>query len=525
MGLGAIGGDAGTDMLAGSGVMAAAERKRHSKRVGASMNIEAQIAEVGQSAEEQRVWFTSALRIALPFSERRVLLVAVDTLLVNGAVLAALYLWAWIGPHTFGPDFVRARWFWFPVLTVLWWFLAPLSDLYDVSIAGNRLEITQRIGLVGVSLLLVYLAAYFLLPRNVLPRVFFLLFVGIALPSIVLWRWICATVFTLPPFLHRVLIAGAGWAGRTMAQALASYGNADYHVVGFVDDDVEKQGATVAGLPVLGTSRDLLTLVQARRVDDVVMAITHHMQGELFQALMDCRAAGVHVTRMPVLYEQLTRRVPVEHVEQGWVVESMNDLPTLHRPAQWVKRLLDVALGLLGSLVFLVLLPFLALAITLDCPGPIFYRQVRLGLGGRPYRMLKLRTMVPDAEEDGHARWATTHDERITRVGRFLRKTRLDELPQMFNVLRGEMSIVGPRPERPEFIAELQESVPFYRTRLVVKPGLTGWAQIHYGYGNSVRDALIKLQYDLYYIRHWSLWMELYVIFRTIGVIFRFRGV
>ena len=149
---------------------------------------------------------------------------------------------------------------------------------------------------------------------------------------------------------------------------------------------------------------------------------------------------------------------------------------------------------------------------------------MRLGLGGCPYRMFKLRTMVPDAEEDGHARWATTDDERITRVGRFLRKTRLDELPQVFNVLRGEMSIVGPRPERPEFIAGLQELVPFYRTRLVVKPGMTGWAQIHYGYGNSVEDALAKLQYDLYYIRHWSLWMELYVIFKTVGVMLRFEG-
>jgi lipopolysaccharide/colanic/teichoic acid biosynthesis glycosyltransferase len=186
--------------------------------------------------------------------------------------------------------------------------------------------------------------------------------------------------------------------------------------------------------------------------------------------------------------------------------------------------MLDIGLGLLGALIFISLLPFLALAITLDCPGPILYRQARSGLGGRPYRMLKLRTMVPDAEEDGLARWASVDDERITRVGRFLRKTRLDELPQVFNVLHGEMSIVGPRPERPEFIAELQDKIPFYRTRLVVKPGLTGWAQIHYGYGNTVEDALVKLQYDLYYIRHWSLWMELYVIFKTIGVMFRFGG-
>jgi len=463
-------------------------------------------------------------RVTLPFSERRALLAVGDALVVNGAVLAALYLWARAGGGAFGPAFVRSRWFWFPILTVLWWLLALMGDLYDVPVAGQRLEITQRVGVVGLGLLAVYLAVYFFLPRDALPRLFFLFFMGIALAGVLLWRWTYATIFTLPPFRRRVLIAGAGWAGRTIAQALARYSNADYHVVGFVDDDPEKQGATVADLPMLGSSRDLLALVRAQRVDEVVVAITHRMQGELFQALMDCRAAGVHVVRMPALYEQLTHRMPVEHVERGWIVESVNDLPTLHRPAQWAKRLLDVVLGLLGALVFLMLLPFLALAITLDCPGPIFYRQVRLGLGGQPYRMFKLRTMVPNAEEDGQARWATADDERITRVGHILRKTRLDELPQVFNVLRGEMSIVGPRPERPEFVAELQEKIPFYRTRLCVKPGLTGWAQIHYGYGNSVEDALIKLQYDLYYIRHWSLWSDLYVIFKTVGVTLRCQG-
>jgi lipopolysaccharide/colanic/teichoic acid biosynthesis glycosyltransferase len=133
--------------------------------------------------------------------------------------------------------------------------------------------------------------------------------------------------------------------------------------------------------------------------------------------------------------------------------------------------------------------------------------------------------MIPDAERDGKPRWAEQNDERITRTGRILRKTRLDELPQVFNVLRGEMSVVGPRPERPEFIADLQEKIPFYRTRLCIKPGLTGWAQVHYGYGNSVQDALVKLQYDLYYLRHWSLWLDLLVIFKTIGVVLRFRGV
>jgi exopolysaccharide biosynthesis polyprenyl glycosylphosphotransferase len=466
----------------------------------------------------------SVLRVSVPLSARRVLLFLGDALGINGAVLAALYLWALVGNPVFGSAFVGQRWFWFPVLTGLWWLLAYLGDLYDISTAGQRLEATRRIGWAGLALLVIYLVVYFLSPRDALPRLFFLFFGGVSLGALLAWRWLYATVFTLPTFRRRVLIAGAGWAGRTIAETLFEYGNGDYAVVGFVDDDPEKQGRIVAGSPVLASSRELVDLAQTRRVDEVVVAVTHQMDGDLFQALMDCRAAGRDVIRMPELYEKLTRRVPVEHVERGWVVESMNNVQPLTRPSRWVKRGIDIVLGVLGGMVLLVLLPFIALAIALDCPGPVFYRQVRSGRGGRQFQVWKLRTMVPNAEEEGKPQWATEEDERVTRVGRILRKTRLDELPQVINVMRGEMSIVGPRPERPEFIEELQERIPFYRTRLTIKPGLTGWAQIFYGYGSTVEDALIKLQYDLYYIRHWSLWLDLYVILKTVGVVLTLRG-
>jgi exopolysaccharide biosynthesis polyprenyl glycosylphosphotransferase len=410
------------------------------------------------------------------------------------------------------------------VLTGLWWLLAYLGDLYNVPTAGQRLEAMQRIGWAGLALLAVYLVVYFLSPRDALPRLFFLFFGGVSLAGLLMWRWLYATVFTLPPFRRRLLIAGAGWAGRTIAETLIEYGNGDYAIVGFVDDDPEKQGEMVVDWRVLGSSRQLVDVARKKHVDKVVVAVTHQMGGDLFQALMDCRVEGVDVIRMPELYEKLTRRVPVEHVERGWVVESMNNVQPLTRPSRWVKRCLDVVLGIVGGAVLLALLPFIALAVTVDCPGPIFYRQVRSGLGGRPFLVWKLRTMVPDAEEEGGPQWARKEDERITRVGKVLRKTRLDELPQVINVLRGEMSIVGPRPERPEFIEELQERIPFYRTRLTVKPGLTGWAQIYYGYGNSVEDGLVKLQYDLYYVRHWSLWLDLYIILRTVGVVLTLRG-
>jgi len=487
------------------------------------VNVEAH-TDVCHSAGEQAEQSPPILRLPFSFSERRVLLILGDTLLVNAAVLAALYLWARVGAHALTSNFVRARWFWFPVLTGAWWLLAALLDLYNVPTAGRRVEVAWRVALVTLGLWIGYLAVYFVSPRNALPRLFFLFFSGIALASMVLWRWAYATVFTLPPLCRRVLIVGAGWAGRTLAQMLSGQEAADYQVVGFVDDDPEKQGAEVAGLPVLGRSADLRSLVRACQADEVILAITHTMHGELFQALMDCRAVGIRVIRMPDLYEQLTRRIPVEHINEGWVLDALSGLSPLAHLERGAKRLLDLVCGLIGLVGLGLLTPLVALAIWLDDRGPVFYTQVRLGLDGKPFRLLKFRTMRSGAEEDGHPQWARRNDDRVTRVGRLLRKVRLDELPQVVNVLRGEMSVVGPRPERPEFIADLEERVPFYRTRLVVKPGLSGWAQIHYGYGNSTQDALIKLQYDLYYIRRWSLWLDLYIIFKTLGVVLRCQG-
>lgn len=470
-----------------------------------------------------------AFRLTLPFSERRLILLIGDAVAICASVLGALYLWARIDGGPFDWPFVRSRWHWFPLLLGAWWFLAWLLDLYDVPRAGERIGIIPRIaGGIG-ELLALYLIAYFILPRDLLPRWFFLIFAGFVTAGELAWRWTYATVFTLPPFRRRVLIVGAGWAGRTMAETFAEHGNSDYEIVGFIDDDPDKQGTEISGLPVLGGGQDLLALVKTYQVDQIVVAITHFMGGGLFQTLVDCGASGICVVSMPALYERLTRRVPVEHIGREWVIEAMNglsanELSGLGRPALALKRVMDIVLGLVGLVVFTILLPFVAMAIKLDCPGTVFYQQTRAGQGRKPFKVIKFRTMVPDAEIAGKPQWAKKDDNRITRVGLILRKTRLDELPQVLNILRGEMSIVGPRPERPEFIVQLQEQIPFYRARLCVKPGLTGWAQINYRYGNSVEDSLVKLQYDLYYIRNWSLWLDLYTIFRTIGVVASFRG-
>jgi exopolysaccharide biosynthesis polyprenyl glycosylphosphotransferase len=217
--------------------------------------------------------------------------------------------------------------------------------------------------------------------------------------------------------------------------------------------------------------------------------------------------------------------VPVEHVSGNWAVVLPIDGSSIFNLYPVFKRLLDILLSLLGMVVFLVLLPFMAPLIRLDSPGSIFYSQERTGLNGRIFRIYKFRSMRADAEAATGAVFSQKGDSRITRIGRFMRKTRFDELPQVFNILRGDMSIVGPRPERPEHIKRLTEKIPFYRTRLVIRPGLTGWAQVRYNYGSTDEDALIKLQYDLYYIRHQSLFLDLNILVRTIGKVLKMSGV
>jgi lipopolysaccharide/colanic/teichoic acid biosynthesis glycosyltransferase len=185
---------------------------------------------------------------------------------------------------------------------------------------------------------------------------------------------------------------------------------------------------------------------------------------------------------------------------------------------------MDLTLGVVGLVIFGAMLPLLALLIVLDSPGPVFFAQERVGRAGRPFKLVKLRTMIPDAERESGPLWAVHGDPRVTRVGRFLRMSRLDEAPQLINVLAGQMSLIGPRPERPAFVADLQAGIPFYRARLSVRPGVTGWAQVNYGYGSTVEDQIAKLQYDLYYIRHRSLLLDTLILLRTVGQVLALRG-
>lgn len=462
-------------------------------------------------------------RPQLRISERRVLLMLSDVLAVSLAVLIALGIWAAVARAPFDLTFIWPRAYWFPVLIGVWLILASANDFYDLRAASSRASALQKLVLITLQMLVVYLIVFFLARPLALPRLFILYYGAASFVLIALLRLLNPALLGWAG-ARRVLIVGTDWAAVTIIGAIGRYAHQVYDIRGVIaePDDVL---AELCDIPVVGTGADVGRLVEQQQISELIVSSTRELSGETFQGVMDAYEKGVAIVPMPLLYERITGQVPVEHVSNNWAVVFPMDGSSIFNLYPQIKRLLDLTLALAAALPFALLLPFLALAIRLDSPGGVFYSQERVGLNGRTFRIYKFRSMRADAEQTTGAVFSKPGDARVTRVGRFIRKTRLDELPQIWNVLRGDMSIVGPRPERPEHVQRLTEKIPFYRTRLVIRPGLTGWAQVRYGYGSTDEDALVKLQYDLYYIRHQSLILDVNIIIRTVGKVLRMSGV
>lgn len=458
--------------------------------------------------------------LGLQLSERKLLLGFADLLCVNGALAMAtgsrLGQAGRYGPAE-GP-------IWHGVLTGVWVLVALLLDSYDLRRAARLRAGTAMGAVTGLATALIYLLIPYVTPPLPASRSALLIFLAAMVGPVAAWRAFYAVALVGPALRRRALVVGAGWAGRTIVDAVRQHAAAEYDLVGFVDDDPAKRGTVIAGLPVLGCGGDLPKLREQTGATEIILAITQpdRIHPGLFQEILDSHEYGMQVTPMPVLFEQLTGRVPVEHAGRNLsVVLPLNRVPSrLHSAA---KRVADLVIGAVGVLVTGVMLPAVWLALQIESPGPVFYRQARVGRSGRIFELIKFRTMVPDAEATG-PRWADEHDRRVTRVGRWLRRLHLDEVPQAINILRGDLSFVGPRPERPEFVADLARHIPFYRARHAVRPGVTGWAQVNYRYGASVEDALVKLQYDLYYIKYQSLWLDLLILTRTIAHVLTLKG-
>ncbi|RMF79009.1 MAG: sugar transferase [Planctomycetota bacterium] len=319
-----------------------------------------------------------------------------------------------------------------------------------------------------------------------------------------------------------VLCIGAGESIRQVTRMLERNPPGHYRLLGCVDVPPANSNAAATpgepdgaldNCPRLGGLDDIPRIFKKYHIDEVVVDVALAGEPAVGEAVLQCLDHRCRVTDQPTFVETLLGETPIESITAHWfLVADVGGAGSYDA----VKRLLDLAIAAIGLLLTAPFFPLIALAIRLDSRGPALYRQTRVGRNGRLFQILKFRTMRHDAEADG-ARWARRNDDRVTRLGRFLRRSRIDELPQLWNILRGEMSIVGPRPERPEFVEQLAQQIPHYRQRHLIKPGLTGWAQIHYGYGDSITDARRKLCYDLYYLKHRSIDFDFAIIIRTLG--------
>ncbi len=463
----------------------------------------------------------------LRLGERRSLLIIGDFLMAVFSLGLSLYYWGsterFLGPTL---EFLQRRvpiWFYF--LPLIW--LLLMVELYDVHRANDWRRTIQGVAVAAAVGLTLYLLLYFYYadpPRSALPRRGVASFVVAAAVLTLAWRWLYIQIFTARQFMRRVLLIGGGTTGSLLLKKINTLKVKPFDLIGIIDDDHRKLGTNIDGYQVIGTSDQIHKIIQANEVSEIIVAIMGKMEGCLFQALLDAQESGIQITRMETAYEDILGRVPIQSLEADWILRTFSDQARASVFFELTKRLMDIFGALIGLAIFLLLLPIISVLIFIDDGWPIFYTQTRSGKGGGTYTILKFRTMRKDAEADGVPRWANKDDARATRVGRLLRKTHIDELPQFFNVLRGEMSLIGPRAERPELVLMYQQQIPFYRARLLVRPGITGWAQVNFGYASSVDETMMKLEYDLFYIKHRTLAMELLILLRTPATIFGFRG-
>ncbi len=460
------------------------------------------------------------MRFRLHPAERRAILLIGDVITASLSLILALYFWGLRDWLSFSRAFLDVRipsWFFF--MPFLWMILNV--EMYDVRRAAHKSETIKGVAIAAGAGLLLYILIFFLSDPGSMPRRGVATFMITAALLEIIWRFFYITVFTAPEFMRRIIIVGAGRAGSNLAKVVSECHPSPFDVIGLVDDDSQKQKTHIESYPVLGGGEDLLSLIEKYRITDVIFAISGEMSNEMFQSLLQAEESGVEVTTMPVVYEELLGRVPIFLLRSDWILRSFVDEVHANGFYELLKRLIDFVGGLIGTLGLMLVYPFIALAIWLESGAPVIYTQTRLGKNGTEYKIIKFRTMR-EAFDDNHL--PLPDEMRITKVGRILRKSHLDELPQFVNVLRGEMSLVGPRAERSALVNDLQNKVPFYRARLLVKPGITGWAQVNFGYATTVEDTAVKLEYDLYYIKHRNLLLDFVILLRTVGTVVGFRG-
>lgn len=456
-------------------------------------------------------------KIHFEISERKILLRLFD--------LAAIFSMLALLVIFFQFDYFRInseRWEWTLVLATYYSVFAVIFEMYDLQKAASFQTTLQNVILtVSVTVLFFILTPFLtpVLPENRLQIVYFYFAMVLGL---LIWRYAYITLISAPRFNKRILIVGNSYDINLIAENL-HIADPNYRVIGYINTDAIKKDALDRRLKAIEVS-DLVDSISRFSVSEIVVASPSKGVGiDLYNQLMLLLGEGFPIREYTQVYEEITQRVPVQHVERDFYKYFPFSRSNKNRFYLTISRLFNIIFAIGVLIIAIFLLPLVLVGNMLGNRGPLLYFQDRVGQNGKLFTILKLRTMVKNAESNG-AQWAQKSDRRITPFGKILRNTRIDEIPQCINILKGEMSLIGPRPERPVFVKELSQKIAFYDIRHVVKPGLTGWAQVRGRYVNSVDDTLEKLQYDLFYIKHRNLFLDLNILLKTISTVIYYRG-
>jgi sugar transferase (PEP-CTERM system associated) len=457
-------------------------------------------------------------------SAKSFLLMIVEALLIVLSLICAVKLRFWNNPAEFDlymtfPDFAGQAAIVVFVCVACFYY----NDLYDLSTGYSAVERVLRVeqSLGAASLLLGLL--YFLFPSLLLSRGVFIIGMLLVTVLVIFTRKFLDRAWQITAPVQRVMILGTGQLALELARELTRRGDLSMKLEGFVGGSGSvDHSQTVFGFPILGPTSEMEGIAKQHDISRIIVALEDRRGVMPSRELVTLRVQGVRVDDAPTALSALTGRISLRSVNPSWFVFSDG----FHR-SKWIdllKRATDLAAGVIGLVVSMPLMLLVAVIVRLESKGPIIFRQTRVGRMGKCFEVLKFRSMNVDAEKANGAQWASENDPRVTRIGGFLRKYRLDELPQFVNVIRGDMSFVGPRPERPYFVNELRKTIPYYEERHSVRPGLTGWAQVQYAYGSCIEDAYNKLEYDLFYLQNMSLTFDLAIIFQTIRIVIGGRG-
>ena len=394
-------------------------------------------------------------------------------------------------------------------------------QLYDAYALRHRREAIVRLVQAVGLIFLVLAVVYYLDPDLSLGRGIAILAAPTILSLAIAWRWLLQVSGVLDTGAERLLLLGTGQTGITLVREIIARSELNLRVVGFLDEQGRNIGKSLVNPRIIGATGEVEKIVREEKIDRVILSLAERRGRTPVRELLHLKFDGVGVQDAESLYESISGRIMLENLWPSWLILSKG----FRKPAwmRFQKRALDIIVSVVALALLWPVLALVALAILVETGRPVLFSQVRVGMKGRPFQILKFRSMCQNAEANGPV-WAASADHRITRVGRFLRKYRLDELPQLLNVLRGEMSLVGPRPERPVFCEMLAERIPYYTLRHSIRPGITGWAQIKYQYSATVEETKAKLEFDIFYVKHLSMVLDLAILFETAKVMISGHG-